>query len=357
MSNHIGFTPTKRESVYHLFPYWYIACRSDELQKKPKQIQLWNTKLVLFRDSHQRAYALLDRCPHRNVPLSLGRVQKNNLECHYHGWQFNHLGECTKVPASIKGENHSRRVPSFPVVEKQGYVWVYTDPDSEPNHLPYTFAYMDDPNYVSIRFEYEFDATIFSVAENILDVPHTSFLHGGLFRSGTQNIINWQVKRYPDRVECEYKDEPRPSGLFGRLLSPSGGTVQHFDRFILPNIAQVDYGMGETGKIMTTSSLSPVRDHQTKMYTVATIRKSRLFGIFRPLLEPVVLKIIKQDAVVLQAQSANQREFQGEEYTFHSTDVLGPSISRLMREASKEARILYDSNYSVAQEFSGKIRT
>ena len=153
---------------------------------------------------------------------------KGVLECHYHGWRFNHEGVCVSVPASTQEETHCRVIPSFPVVEKQGYVWVYTDPTTTPNHSPYTFEYVEDPNYVSIRFEYEFDSTIFSVAENILDVPHTSFLHAGLFRNGGKNIINWRVKRFLDRVECEYLDEPRPSGIFGRLLSPRGGGSEAF---------------------------------------------------------------------------------------------------------------------------------
>jgi len=103
--------------------------------------------------------------------------------------------------------------------------------------------------------------------------------------------------------------------------------------------------------------LSPIHDHKTKMYTVATIRNSRLFRFFRPLIQPVVLQIIKQDAFILQEQSQNQQLFQGQDYTFHRTDVLGPSITRLMREASKQARVLYDSSEHVMQEFSGTMRT
>ena len=133
--------------------------------------------------------------------------------------------------------------------------------------------------------------------------------------------------------------------------------MKHFDRFILPNIAQVDYSMGDTGKIMTTSNLSPIGAHKTKMYTMATIRKSRLFRFFRPLIEPVVLKIIKQDAFILHAQSQNQKHFQGEGYTFHRSDVLGPSISRLMKEASKEPQVLYGTGKQMVQEFSGTMCT
>ena len=54
--------------------------------------------LVLFR-SLGRAGALVDRCPHRNVPLSLGRVLPDGrLECAYHGWQFDTAGNCIDMP-------------------------------------------------------------------------------------------------------------------------------------------------------------------------------------------------------------------------------------------------------------------
>ena len=32
--------------------------------------------------------ALLDRCPHRSVPLSFGKVADGRLQCGYHGWAF-----------------------------------------------------------------------------------------------------------------------------------------------------------------------------------------------------------------------------------------------------------------------------
>jgi hypothetical protein len=67
--------PTKGHiSVARLSRNWYVACRSGELGKKPIARQILGTPLTLFRDSTGAPRALLDRCPHRNVPLSLGRV-------------------------------------------------------------------------------------------------------------------------------------------------------------------------------------------------------------------------------------------------------------------------------------------
>src|SRR5688572_22963373 len=79
-----------RASVVHLPRHWFIACRSRDLAaRKPLATTLFGTPLVMFRDEHGKAGTLLDRCPHRNVPLSLGDVIKDGtLRCPYHGWRF-----------------------------------------------------------------------------------------------------------------------------------------------------------------------------------------------------------------------------------------------------------------------------
>ena len=70
--------------------------------------------------------AFLDRCPHRNVPLSAGTVVNGSLQCGYHGWRFAGDGACLEVPGLCgEPDMRGRRATSFPVVEKDGFVWVY----------------------------------------------------------------------------------------------------------------------------------------------------------------------------------------------------------------------------------------
>ena len=85
-------------------------------------------------------------------------------------------------------------------------------------------------------------------------MPHTLFLHGGLFRTAERrNDIEVIVRRREDGVEAEFVGEPRPSGIVGRLLAPGGGVVEHVDRFILPSVAQVEYRLGDA----SISSIPP----------------------------------------------------------------------------------------------------
>src|SRR6478752_1870080 len=79
-------------SVVRLPRQWFIVATSDELKNKPIARMLQGVPLVLFRDGEKRAGALLDRCPHRNVPLSAGEVSHGELQCRYHGWRFDRSG-------------------------------------------------------------------------------------------------------------------------------------------------------------------------------------------------------------------------------------------------------------------------
>src|SRR4051812_30260517 len=83
--------------------FWYVACRSEALRQQPLARTLFDTPLVLFRDDAGRAATLIDRCAHRNVPLSAGRVVNGLLECGYHGWRYDVGGVCRTVP-SLLGE-------------------------------------------------------------------------------------------------------------------------------------------------------------------------------------------------------------------------------------------------------------
>ena len=54
---------------------WYVACFSRHLRARPVARTVGGTPLALFRDGLGRPRAVLDRCPHRNVPLSYGTVR------------------------------------------------------------------------------------------------------------------------------------------------------------------------------------------------------------------------------------------------------------------------------------------
>ncbi len=320
-------------SVARLTRFWYVACQSAELAEKPLSVSVLGVPLVLFRDAAGKPAALLDRCPHRNVPLSLGRVVAGGrLECVYHGWQFEGSGRCAHIPGLLGDAARERRAPAAAVREREGFVWVYPELDTEPEGEPFVLP-RSGAGYARVVREVETEATLHATIENALDVPHTAFLHRGLFRGGKPNQITATVRRTADRVEVEYAGEPRPSGIAGRVLSPGGGVVEHWDRFILPSIAQVEYRLGQDVHFLVTSLCTPVSDFRTRMWAVVQFKTRFPASAVQRILEPFALRIFGQDARILRAQAENIRRFGGEQYMSTELDFLGPHIWRLLKQA------------------------
>jgi len=331
-------------SVARIAEAWYIVAEAKKLRQTPLAVTLLDTPLAIFRDRYGKVGALLDRCPHRNVPLSLGAIKGDHLQCAYHGWEFDRTGACQFVPALMsESRSPGRRVAAFPSREQDGFIWVYATPDIEPTSEPFHFPLLKEKNYTSVRQEVQAAASIHAVAENALDVPHTAYLHGGLFRSAKtkRNEIEVVIRRGHDRVEAEYIGEPRPSGLAGRLLAPGGrkpladGKVTHFDRFILPSIVQVEYRLGETSHICLTGALTPVSDFYTRLFSVISFRLPLPGWLVALLLRPIAMHIFQQDADMLKRQTATIAHFSGEQYMSTEIDVLGPQIYRLLKQTER----------------------
>jgi phenylpropionate dioxygenase-like ring-hydroxylating dioxygenase large terminal subunit len=316
---------------------WYILCRSHELREKPIRRSLYGTPIALWRQADGTPAAVVDRCPHRSVPLSGGRVVGGRLECPYHGWQFDADGHCKRIPAFLgEPDAPGRRAARHAVVEQQGFVWVWGRAGASPSVEPFRFPHADAPGWLTVRHEVRARASVHQVAENALDVPHTAFLHGGLFRKdGVRNRIRCVLERFADHAVCEYIGEPRPEGLAAKILAPSGGVVKHFDRFFLPSIVQVEYQLGEDVHLVLNGACTPVDAYDTRMYAVVTVKSRIPRWLVRPLVQPIALYIFGQDAVVLARQTDAIAHFGDEAYASTDVDLLGPHILRLMRRAER----------------------
>jgi phenylpropionate dioxygenase-like ring-hydroxylating dioxygenase large terminal subunit len=327
---------TGRYSVVHLPGFWYVACLSRELKDKPLARTVAGVPLALFRAADGRPVAVLDRCPHRNMPLSLGTRRDGELECRYHGWRFDAAGSCRAVPGLPDTDTKvGRPVDTYAIAERDGFVWVTPSNTTSPPGEPYRLPHVGDPGYTTVHRSLTVAATLLAALENTLDVPHTAYLHRGLFRGGRDPVAIGVTVRHGDGiVEAIYEGEPRPPGLAAKLLAPEGGEVEHTDRFILPSIAQVEYRLGDNHLVITTA-YTPISDFETGLHAAVTF-KSRVPALaVRALVTPIANFILRQDAWVLRHQTENIRRFGGEQFASTRIDVLGPHIWRLLRRAER----------------------
>ncbi len=334
--------------VFRVQPLWrafYVAARAADVGDKPLSVQIWGKRFVLYRDATGRAVALLDRCPHRNVPLSDGRVTSaGHLQCRYHGWCFDSSGQCVTIPGRTQLDVIGYRVEGYQVREDGDFVWLCpselgplpTGPLSEPFVPPQRHA----PGYTTVIRQVSAPASLYAVIENALDVPHTAVLHQGLFRGGKKNRIQVTVEHFHDRVEANYEGEPPPKGLLSRLLSlgsKAGGalTVQHADRFFLPSVLQVEYRLGDGVHFVITGLCTPASDHETRLFAVASFRTPLPGALLALVLEPVARLVFAQDARLLRTQTENTARFGGEQFISTELDALGPGLWRLIRKAAQ----------------------
>ncbi|MDP3251464.1 MAG: aromatic ring-hydroxylating dioxygenase subunit alpha [Hydrogenophaga sp.] len=157
---------------------WYAAAYDVEVGRSLLARTICNQKMVLYRQSGGAVAALEDACWHRLLPLSMGRLEGDEVVCGYHGLVYNAEGRCTHMP-SQETLNPSACVRSYPVVEKHRFVWVWPGdpaladpalvPDLHWNHDP---EWTGDGKMIRVQCDYRL------VVDNLMDLTHETFVHG-----------------------------------------------------------------------------------------------------------------------------------------------------------------------------------
>jgi nitrite reductase/ring-hydroxylating ferredoxin subunit len=96
---------------------WYVAARSNEVSRTFLPRWLLGDPVVMYRREDGTPVALVDRCIHRQMPLSLGRLRGDEIECGYHGLTFAPDGRCVRIPGSPRISDRAR-VQGFPLYEE-----------------------------------------------------------------------------------------------------------------------------------------------------------------------------------------------------------------------------------------------
>lgn len=167
---------------------WYVAAWSAELQDQPMAVEIAGEDIVLFRDQSGQVHAFEDRCAHRGVPLSRGRVTEHGLQCGYHGVTFGSGGRCTHLPHQSSIPN-SMCVKSFAVQEQDQIIWVWpggslgdvTKIPSFPYHGTWTGR---TGGVLSVKANYEL------FVENLMDLTHVGYLHPGTIGGDAQTHVD-----------------------------------------------------------------------------------------------------------------------------------------------------------------------
>jgi vanillate O-demethylase monooxygenase subunit len=206
---------------------WYVVAYSTEIGQGLFARTVLGEPLVLWRTEAGEVVALADRCVHRRFPLSWGHLDGDRLVCGYHGFTYEPDGRCSSVPGQTRVPR-TARVPGYPVVEQDSFVWVWIgEPDNaDPAAVPRA-PWLADPAYATVRGMEPLAARYELLVDNLLDLSHETYLHGGYI--GTPEVASTPivtevdakteviyVSRHMDDAECP-AFYARSTGLTGRI--------------------------------------------------------------------------------------------------------------------------------------------
>jgi renierapurpurin 18,18'-hydroxylase len=183
--------------------FWYPLAQSKDLQTgKPLPVTFAGEPIMLVRPQRGNLFALEDRCAHRQVPLHLGVVSGERVQCHYHCWTYDRHGACVNVPYLDQAKQLPNGIRSYPVREAYGLVFVYTgDLEAEGfSQFPQvsTFA---NPKYKTRTLDRSIACHYSFMHENLMDMNH-QFLHRSLMGSIRATVLD--MRSHADWVETDY---------------------------------------------------------------------------------------------------------------------------------------------------------
>ncbi|MFJ9576405.1 Rieske 2Fe-2S domain-containing protein [Streptomyces sp. NPDC101191] len=191
--------------------FWYPVARSAGLRRNKVRAAVFaGQRIALYRTAGGTAYALEDRCAHRQVPLSMGVVDGEALRCCYHAWAYRGNGRVSQIPYLPKdAERPPRGVRAYPLRERYGLLFVFPgDPErADTTPLP-VLPEADSARHRTMMFSRTVRCHYSFLHENLLDMNH-QFLHRGVLGRIQPRLLGYDTG--PRSVEARY------------LFVPSGG--------------------------------------------------------------------------------------------------------------------------------------
>jgi vanillate O-demethylase monooxygenase subunit len=158
---------------------WYVAAYGQEIGRELFARTVLGEPLVFYRAETGEVVALADRCVHRRYPLSESRLDGDTIVCGYHGFTYDKAGTCVSVPGQARIPR-TARVPSYPVVERDSFVWVWIGAAERADESLIPRApWLVDPAYTTVSGMEPLAARYLLLVDNLLDLSHETYLHGG----------------------------------------------------------------------------------------------------------------------------------------------------------------------------------
>lgn len=229
---------------------WYVAANDHEIGRQPLGRIFLNEPVVMYRKEDGTLVALEDRCMHRHLPLSMGKLVGDRLQCHYHGLQYDSTGKCVRIPGQDMVPP-TAKVRSYPVVERYHWVWIWMgDPALADPAKIVDYHWLDDDNWGARSSYLHVKSNWQLIVDNLLDLTHLAFVHETTIgNSALVDNASVKVTRGPEEVLVTrwIINSPAPP-----TFVKAGGFTEPVDRWQIidwrpPAFLRLDVGATPTG--------------------------------------------------------------------------------------------------------------
>ncbi len=229
---------------------WYVAALSTDLNGEALfKRTLLETPVVMYRKADGTPVALHDRCPHRFVPLSMGRRDGDQVVCAYHGLAFDCSGRCTRNPHGNGKVPAAAAVRSYPLLERHGFIWIWMgEAPADESALP-DYSRLDAGHGNGIAHTYMKRPCHYElITDNVMDLSHVDHLHGEIIT--TRGQLSPQVPKLNEvggavGVRWEWEQTP-PILIFNDFLPEPGKPARHFVEVTWSAPANIQLTIGAT---------------------------------------------------------------------------------------------------------------
>jgi len=316
---------------------WHMVALSRNLKRGAvRKVMLCDTPIALFR-SEAGIGALIDRCPHRNYPLSEGRVHKGGLECPYHGWRFAADGSCREVPGCTArtGEDARLRADAVRVIEAHGGIFVTLSDAAPPQpDLPPDFANPDLDHFWWEQGTWKGRA--FDAIENVMDPFHTNHLHHGFIRRRDKRLpVNLIVTSHGGSVEMAIEQTQPDLGLMSRFLEQD--RTRSISRYYPPTTVQARWEGEAKLTLCVTAIFTPATAGTFTPFARFSTPKGALPGwLKQAAIRLFLAPVVAQDRRALARQHGVMEHFGHPQFTTGPGDILGNRLHQLWKGEALE---------------------
>ena len=292
---------------------WQVAAYSAEVARHLLKRTIIDKPIILYRLESGATVAMEDRCAHRFVPLSLGRLDGDVVQCGYHGMRYGPSGACLSVPGQDMIPAKAC-VSVFPTLEKYKFVWIWMGDaaKADPSLVP-DFHWMDDQHWAVAEGYHHVKANYRFLVDNLLDLSHETFVHPETIGNAavadspvSVSIVDGKtVRAHRDMLACE------PPPQFVSLAGFAGRIDRwHTTFYTPPGFCVIEVGAVPTGTNDLTRgfegrilNLITPESEKSSHYFWAHARNIRRDDVeLTSVIRQSIMETFDQDKVILEAQ-------------------------------------------------------